>query len=209
LTATRSDIEYFDGVAREFGEVSAGIFGPLYREIADLVESEGHPRGRMADLGTGTGGLAAELAARSGSPVVAIDISTKMLEIARSRISSMGLSGLVEPVLADVHALPIRDSSLAAAVSRGSAPFWRDRATAFREIYRCLMAGGLMFVGGGLGMSEETRRAVKGAMGFRGRVSDLVADIFSPDAVREEVSRSGIPAEVLWGDFGLWVRARR
>jgi ubiquinone/menaquinone biosynthesis C-methylase UbiE len=209
LTATSADIDYFDGVAGEFSEVSARIFEPLYREIADLLEAEDHPRGVMADLGSGPGSLAIEMALRSGSPVLAIDISRRMLEISIGRIYSRGIRGLVEPVLADVHALPIRESSLAAAASRGSAPFWRDRASAFREAYRCLRRGGLMFIGGGLGMREETRRRIREAMGFRGRVADLVADSFRPEAVREEVSRSGIPAEVLWGDFGLWVRARK
>ena len=208
MTATSADIEYFDGVAGEFSEVSR-IFEPLYREIADLLEAEDHPRGVMADLGSGPGSLAIEMALRSGSPVLAIDISRRMLEISLGRIYSRGIRGLVEPVLADVHALPIRESSLAAAASRGSAPFWRDRASAFREAYRCLRRGGLMFIGGGLGMREETRRRIREAMGFRGRVADLVADSFRPEAVREEVSRSGIPAEVLWGDFGLWVRARK
>ena len=209
MTATSADIDYFDRVAEEFSEVSAKIFEPLYREIVDLLESEGHPRGVMADLGAGPGSLAIEMAARSGSPVLAVDISSRMLEISLGRASSRGVRGLVEPVLADVHALPIRDSSLAVVASRGSAPFWRDRASALREAYRCLRRGGLMFIGGGLGMREETRRRIREAMGFRGRVADLVADSFRPDVVREEVARSGVPAEVLWGDFGLWVRARK
>lgn len=209
MTATREDLNYFDSIAENFSNISAKIFEPLYSEIVEYVESEGHPEGIAADLGSGPGSLAIKLSNSTGEIVLAIDISRKMLKILLERIASSEDKKLVEPVLADVHSLPIRDASLALIVSRGSAPFWNNMAVAFGEAFRCLKEGGMMFIGGGLGMKEETRKKVKEALGFRGKVADFAAKSFSPELVKDEVSRAKIPAEVLWGDFGLWVKARK
>ena len=86
------------------------------RAVAHLV-----PAGlRVADIGTGTGILAAELA-RLGLRVVAIDHSARMLEAANAKLTAEGLKG-VELRQGEASQLPLESGSVDADYR---APRWR------------------------------------------------------------------------------------
>jgi SAM-dependent methyltransferase len=104
----------FDGAAGQFGaaydrraaDYAAAIeptFRPAHRRIVELAQIR--PEMRVVDLATGTGGVARE-AAVAGAQVTGIDVSPRMLGIAR-RSSASDLVFM----LAEASALPFADHS--------------------------------------------------------------------------------------------------
>ncbi|WP_435882279.1 methyltransferase [Streptomyces umbrinus] len=79
-----------------------GVFSPVRGEYVDLVAQAPLPsasgRARAFDLGTGTGVLAAVLARRGLSHVVATDISPRAMACARENADRLGLADRIETV---------------------------------------------------------------------------------------------------------------
>ena len=112
VMAARADRtrSFFDAVGPEWDSLRKVFNDDALRSraVTRLV-----PAGlRVADVGTGTGILAAELA-RQGLHVIAVDHSPRMLAAARSKLEAEGLE--VELRAGEANALPIDDSSLDAA----------------------------------------------------------------------------------------------
>jgi demethylmenaquinone methyltransferase / 2-methoxy-6-polyprenyl-1,4-benzoquinol methylase len=110
-----------------------------------LVNSAGlHPNARVIDLACGTGDIAFE-AARRGASVVGLDITTRMVELARDKAQrEMGDSSAHTPhfLVGDMTALPF-PSAIADVVTTGyglrNVPVLQD---AIDEIARVLKPGG-------------------------------------------------------------------
>ncbi|WP_105035700.1 methyltransferase [Cryobacterium aureum] len=80
-----------------------GTFFPVRSEYVDLVASAPLAEPRVAfDIGTGTGVLAAVLAARGVPRVVATDIEPRAVASARETVSQLGLAERVEVQLTDL-----------------------------------------------------------------------------------------------------------
>jgi ArsR family transcriptional regulator len=99
---------------------------------------------RVADIGTGTGGML-PLLAEFAEHIVAVDISKEMLRHARQRAKALGL-GNVEFVKADLHDLPLEDASVEAAFATLVLHHAPDPAAAVREMARILRPGGALVV---------------------------------------------------------------
>lgn len=70
-----------------------GVFSPIRGEYLDLVARAPLPEGEIAfDIGTGTGVLAAVLARRGLSKILASDLSPRALACARANVERLGLS---------------------------------------------------------------------------------------------------------------------
>jgi len=81
-----------------------GVFSPVRGEYLQLVAEAPLPASTLAfDIGTGTGVLAALLARRGVSRVVATDRDPRALTCARQNIARLGLAGRVEVVDADLY----------------------------------------------------------------------------------------------------------
>ncbi len=132
--------------ARDFFE----SLGPEWDTLRKVFDDDVHraralanllPEGlRVADVGTGTGILAAELA-RLGCRVVAVDASPRMLEAARARLTAEGLSG-VALLEADAGSLPLATGSLDAAVAHMVLHYLPRPEAAVREMARAVRPGG-------------------------------------------------------------------
>jgi ArsR family transcriptional regulator len=110
------------------------------RAVARLV-----PRDLLvADIGTGTGVLASELA-RLGLRVIAIDNSARMLEAARANLEREG-SPTVELREGDVSALPLADGEVDAALAHIVLHYLPSPGEAVREMARVVKAGGSVVV---------------------------------------------------------------
>ncbi len=106
------------------------------RALAHLL-----PEGlRVADVGTGTGILAAELA-RLGCRVVAVDASPRMLAAARERLADRGIAG-VELLEADAGSLPLATGSLDGAIAHMVLHYLPRPERAVREMARVVRPGG-------------------------------------------------------------------
>jgi len=110
------------------------------RAVAHLV-----PVGwTVADIGTGTGILAGELA-RLGLRVVAVDHSPRMLEAARNKLEEAGLRG-VELREGGASALPLADGEVDAAFAHMVLHYLPSPADALREMARAVRPGGVVVV---------------------------------------------------------------
>jgi methylase of polypeptide subunit release factors len=80
-----------------------GVFSPVHGEYVDLVARAPLPSlERAFDIGTGTGVLAAALAARGVKTIVATDQDARALACARENLARLGLGDRVEVVEADL-----------------------------------------------------------------------------------------------------------
>lgn len=110
------------------------------RAVAHLV-----PRGlTVADVGTGTGILAAELA-RLGLRVVAIDHSARMLEAAAAKLEVEGVHG-VELRQGEASHLPLGDGCVAAAFAHMVLHYLPSPGDAIREMARVVAPGGTVVI---------------------------------------------------------------
>jgi ArsR family transcriptional regulator len=151
---------------------------------------------RVADIGTGTGILALELA-ELGLDVIGIDRSESMLEAARAKRPSGPDVGQLEFRAGDAHALPLPDDSVDAAFAHMVLHSLEDPDRAVCEMARIVRPGGLVILVDflphelewmqqelgllWLGFSEETVREWLGAAGLEPRSIRRQA----PDVARE------------------------
>jgi ubiquinone/menaquinone biosynthesis C-methylase UbiE len=103
-----------------------------------------HPRGRLLDIGTGTGRVLELLAPRVRHGL-GIDASKAMLALARARLSHPGL-GHCAVRLADMYRLPLADASFDVAVLQMVLHFAEDPAGAIAEAGRVLQPGGRLII---------------------------------------------------------------
>jgi ubiquinone/menaquinone biosynthesis C-methylase UbiE len=101
-----------------------------------LAALQSEPRGRVLDIGCGTGQLAHRLR-RTDARVVGCDFSAGMLRAARARDHRVGW------VQGDALHLPFADAAFDAVVSTQAFHWFPDQAAALREIARVLRPGGL------------------------------------------------------------------
>ncbi|HVH20624.1 MAG TPA: metalloregulator ArsR/SmtB family transcription factor [Myxococcota bacterium] len=99
---------------------------------------------RVADIGTGTGILAAELA-RLGLRVVAIDHSARMLEAAGAKLTAENVHG-VELRQGEASALPLEDGAVDAAFAHMVLHYLPSPSDALREMARVVAPGGKVVI---------------------------------------------------------------
>ena len=110
------------------------------RAISRLIPS----RLRVADIGTGTGILARELA-MSGVHVVAIDRSERMLQAASAKLHDLP-EGAVELVRGEADDLPVGDGAMDAAMAHMVLHYLAAPAEAVREMMRVVRPGGRVII---------------------------------------------------------------
>lgn len=184
---------FFDRVGPEWDALRA-VFNDdalRARAIAQLVPSEL----RVADIGTGTGILASELA-RLGLHVIAVDHSPRMLEAARAKLEAAGLP--VELRGGEAQALPLADGEVDAAVAHMVLHYLPSPPDAVRELARVVRPGGRIVVVDFVSHDAEWMRAELGVqwLGFdpeevadwcrNAGLKDAATEVFSaPTSQRE------------------------
>ena len=114
---------------------------------------------RVLDIGCGTGQTTRDAAgAASPGPVLGVDLSARMIELARQLAASQGI-GNVSFEQADAQIYPFPAGSFDVAISRTGTMFFGDPAAAFASIGRALRPGGrlVMLVWQGPGPNEWVR----------------------------------------------------
>lgn len=117
----------YDRVARQFG--------PIHDELVARLEPS--PGERWLDVGTGTGEVALR-AAQAGAEVTAVDISERLLDIARGKPGAERVNW----ELGDAQALRFEDASYAVVVSAFAVIFAPDQEAATGELARVCKPGG-------------------------------------------------------------------
>ena len=102
------------------------------------------PNERALDIGTGTGDLAFDLLASSDptARVAGVDLSERMLALARGRAEARGLGPRYETVHADGQRLPYPDASVDRVLASFAVRNFGDVAAGLREMRRVLRPGG-------------------------------------------------------------------
>ena len=141
MTMTQASATYFEQVADEWDTLRAGYFRESVRDAA-IAKAYLRPEMVVADIGTGTGFLAAGLAPLV-SQVIAVDGSAAMLEAARRNLSTCGN---VTIRLADGAELPFEDGSLDAVFANMYLHHCTDPQAAVTEMVRVLRPGGRLVI---------------------------------------------------------------
>ena len=132
------------------------------------------PQHRILDLGAG-GGWASDWLQRLGLSVVATDLSSELLEIARQRLVDSGRAGVV---CGDSEALPFRASSFDRVLCLNAMHHMPNVGNALREIVRVLSADGrAVFAEPGVGHSRQPH-AIRAVQEFGVQEADIDAAEF-------------------------------
>ena len=117
--------------------VIESYYCPVAEEIvANLNE------GTILDLGTGPGYLPVEIVKRSPTiNVVGVDLSRKLIEIARSNAAKAGLADRLTFQAGNAGRLEFADSSFDMVISTGMLHSLKDPVAVLQEIHRVLKAG--------------------------------------------------------------------
>jgi ArsR family transcriptional regulator len=170
---------FFAGAAGAWDRLRAEVYGA--RAGMEALLALVPPEWTVADLGCGTGALAAELAPRVRR-VIAVDQSPAMLRAARRRLAAHDNVVLHE---ARLEALPLPDASCDAAVAALVLSYVDDPGPALREAARVLRPGARLVVLEAARHGDEAlrRRMGQARPGFEpAELAALLADAGLRDA---------------------------
>lgn len=183
--------EYWAAHADRFDRAVAGYQERF--EAAVAVQRGDH----VLDVGCG-GGLTTRRAARASvdGEVLGVDLSSQLLEVARSRAEAEGLD-TVRFVRADAQVHPFERDHFDVVLSRTGSMFFGDPVAAFGNLHAATRPGGRMVL---LTWQPPDRNAwIRGTLGVLGGVPGPTADLdapgmFSlsmPERIREVLGAAG------------------
>jgi ubiquinone/menaquinone biosynthesis C-methylase UbiE len=141
MSMTNEASTYFEKIAPQWDAVSAGYFSEEVRRTA-LAKAYLHPGSTAADIGSGTGFIAAGLA-ETVKKVHVLDGSAAMLDVARKNLASFDN---IEYHLSDSQSLALPDASVDAAFANMYLHHCPDPLAAIREMVRILKPGGRLVI---------------------------------------------------------------
>ena len=160
----------FDAQAATYDEGTPGeharrLYPHVMREVVSATAGLATPR--LLDLGCGTGVLSARvLGAVPGARLACVDLSPRMVEVARAR-----LAGRAEVLLGDAERLPFHDAAFDVAWCNDSFHHYPDPERAAFQAWRVLASGGTLVIGDA--WQPGPARAVMNAWMPRSREGDV------------------------------------
>jgi ubiquinone/menaquinone biosynthesis C-methylase UbiE len=135
-------IERIPGVlASTYEKGTRMVIDSYYRHVAEEIVA--HLAGdAILDIGTGPGYLPIEIAKRSKTVrIIGIDLSRKLLDMARSNAAKAGLSDRLTFQLGDAGRIEFEDALFDMVISTGMLHSLKDPVAVLQEIHRVLKAG--------------------------------------------------------------------
>jgi|SRR5215212_7835651 len=135
--------EFFERVATDWDTMRLAYYDE--RVIEKMAAVSGvDAKMSVADVGTGTAFVAAGIAFRV-RPVLAVDNSPPMLEVARKKLGELGVAN-VELLEGDVGALPLESGALDAAFANMVLHHAEDPGSMLREMARVVRTGSVVAI---------------------------------------------------------------
>jgi len=193
--------ESFRGSGADWDEMRALDLPAQAVEDALLRFASGTARGRLLDIGTGTGRVL-ELLAPNFREALGVDASKPMLALARARLAKPGLYHCTVR-LADMYRLPFADASFDTAVLQMVLHYAEDPADVVNEAARVLRPDGRLII---IDLAAHTREDLisKRAHRWPG-FSDATLPRLFADAGLAPGEFMKIPGPL---DVGLWCATR-
>jgi SAM-dependent methyltransferase len=189
--------------AAEFYDATRDVGDEATAETIDYLAASLEGRGRVLEIGVGTGILALPLVTR-GHDVVGIDVSTAMLAKLRRKAGAERLR-LLE---ADARSLPFPDGAFAAAYLRHVLHLIPGWTAATGELCRVVEPGGPIMVDAGRASSPEWREfwaAIAPALGPEAEPPGLDLTRDGEEALNEGLRAAGAQAD---GMTSFWYPGR-
>ena len=144
MAGSAKDVQtFFERVATDWDTMRLAYYDE--RVIEKMREAAGITEGsEIADVGTGTGFVAAGLAPRV-KRVIGIDNASAMLRVARENLDTLGVSN-AELLVGDLAELPLADNSVDAAFANMVLHHAVDPATMLEEMARIVRPGGTIVI---------------------------------------------------------------
>jgi demethylmenaquinone methyltransferase/2-methoxy-6-polyprenyl-1,4-benzoquinol methylase len=120
--------------------LSMGQNGRWRRAMVDRIASTSPTT--MLDVATGTAGVALELAERTASHIVGVDLTTGMLARGRENVTKAGLSARIELVAGRAEQLPFSDGAFDALTFTYLLRYVDDPQATLCELARVVKPGG-------------------------------------------------------------------
>ncbi len=115
---------------------------PASPVAASPVPASPVPACRVLDVATGPGGVALQLAARTGAQVTGVDITPQMLKAAQANLARSPAGRRVDLVLGRAEDLPFADATFDALTFTYLLRYVADPAATLRELVRVVKPGG-------------------------------------------------------------------
>ena len=130
--------EHFDQLAERYGELRAspGYGDPVTSAVVEVAGLRGS---RVLDVGCGPGTVLGQLARAFDVTAVGVDVSPRMIEVARREVPEAGFH------VAAAEALPFADATFDAVIMR-MVVHHLDRPRAFPEVRRVLRPSGRLAI---------------------------------------------------------------
>jgi ubiquinone/menaquinone biosynthesis C-methylase UbiE/DNA-binding transcriptional ArsR family regulator len=174
---------FFDTVGPEWDALRKVFNDDIVRAraITRLIQ----PGLRVADIGTGTGILALELA-KLGVSVIGVDNSARMLEAAETKLEAAGVTG-VEFRRGEAHRLPLEDAEVDGCFVHMVLHYLPSPADAVREMARAVKPGGAVVVVDFVRHSQEWMRQELGVVWLG----------FTPEEIDSWFTGAGLPSPAI------------
>ncbi len=142
MTGSAKDVQaFFERVATDWDTMRLAYYDE--RVIEKMAEVAGLAEGsEIADVGTGTGFVAAGLAPRV-KRVIGIDNASAMLRVAHENLDYLGVSN-AELLVGDLAVLPLADNSVDAAFANMVLHHAVDPDAMLKEMARIVRPGGMI-----------------------------------------------------------------
>jgi demethylmenaquinone methyltransferase / 2-methoxy-6-polyprenyl-1,4-benzoquinol methylase len=140
--------EMFDDISPQYDFLnhflSFGIDRQWRKKLVSLLANR--KPAAVLDVATGTGDLAIAISRLGPKNIVGIDISEKMIEIGRKKITAGGLDQLITLQVADAEKMPFADNSFDAITVAFGVRNYEDLEGGLSEMRRVLRPGGMMLI---------------------------------------------------------------
>ena len=195
-----------------YAKIAGKSIHSYYEKIAqEIVAFQNH--GNILDIGTGPGHLPIQIVrAAPDVRMVGVDLTKRMIELARANAAKAGLAEKIEFRVGDGNHLDFDDEFFDMVISTGSFHAWKNPARVINECYRVLKAGGEAWIyDPAKVITQETKKILSGDLKGADRLARIWAsftgkkmDDYTEQEIREILQETLFTQRTI--EFTEWVK---